>query len=796
MFRRSRIILALFWFGHFAASGTVPVAAEQIVETDLLIVGGSESAVAAALQAARLGIPRIELVNDIDWLGGQFTAEGLGAVDEWTLYKKSRAIFPRSGIFLELMTLIEDRMEARYGLRRPGNSFCAWTTCEPRETETLIRNLLAPHLRSAGGPLSIHEFYEPQKVFLENGTVQAVQFACVKPGVEPLTIRARMTIDASDWGDVIRLCGAGYLSGPDLRSDFQEPGAPENFEQVDRFEMNPLTYCLVLREAAKPALVKKPPHYDERQFFGTTVATRREYLALKWPAGTLAPFAPAWRDSTMAAGPYNEPPTVYTHRRLIDRRHNQLAPGTELVLLNWPLQDYPTYNFPQRVVDALEAREPGSSRKSLVDLSPELRRIVFQDAKDHALGMLHHLQTTVAERDAGQPVTFRDLELTDEFGTPDRLPPKPYLREALRLRALYMVREQDVRDRDGTQSWAESMPPDAVFGYQFNIDFHPTRRIFLNDDRTGPWAHHHSQWRNWSTDTDRSSFPLRSLIPEKVNGLLPGGKSLGYTSIVSSAVRLHQHGMQVGQAVACIAALCLRENIQPREVALRGKYVRQVQSFLVEPPEDPRKARRPLGVLLWPYQDLPPSASAFAAVNHLAIRGIWPGDSGSQDFFPERVVTRREVARILVRAGLSTNQWKSAFPRDDKSPKTFMDLDRNDPDFRSVELLVKFGTLSPTEKFLPDEPALDSWALGLLAHLGWVPQIEPPPVARPLTRAVFAQILWDAIKTRPERTWGETDDLPFAPGRDSDRDGRPDLDDPLPFDRDNDSVPDVLDLDD
>ncbi|MCA9206544.1 MAG: FAD-dependent oxidoreductase, partial [Planctomycetales bacterium] len=83
--------------------GVASAADEVTREVDLLVVGGSESAVAAAVQAARLGVPRIAIVNDIAWLGGQFTAEGLGAVDEWTIYHGRREPFPRSGLFLEIM---------------------------------------------------------------------------------------------------------------------------------------------------------------------------------------------------------------------------------------------------------------------------------------------------------------------------------------------------------------------------------------------------------------------------------------------------------------------------------------------------------------------------------------------------------------------------------------------------------------------------------------------------------------------------------------------------------------------
>src|SRR6266581_233026 len=78
----------------------------QTIDADLLIVGGNESGCAAAVQAARLGVKRIVLVNDINWLGGQFSAEGLGAVDEWTVYRGKRVNFPRSGIFLEVINRI------------------------------------------------------------------------------------------------------------------------------------------------------------------------------------------------------------------------------------------------------------------------------------------------------------------------------------------------------------------------------------------------------------------------------------------------------------------------------------------------------------------------------------------------------------------------------------------------------------------------------------------------------------------------------------------------------------------
>jgi FAD-dependent oxidoreductase family protein len=60
-------------------------------------------------------------------------------------------------------------------------------------------------------------------------------------GKERLVVRARLTVDASDWGDVIRLSGAKWSAGPDDRSRFDEPSAPLALTEANRREMNPLT---------------------------------------------------------------------------------------------------------------------------------------------------------------------------------------------------------------------------------------------------------------------------------------------------------------------------------------------------------------------------------------------------------------------------------------------------------------------------------------------------------------------------------------------------------------------------
>lgn len=744
------------------------LASAEVIETDLLIVGGGESACAAAVQAARLGVKEIVLVNDIDWLGGQFSAEGVGCLDEWIAVNGKRTHFPRSGLFLEVIDRIRAHNSAIYGKATPGNAFCGTETIEPAAAARIFEDLLRPHLES--GVLRIERGWEPASVEVNGGKIVGVTFlpSPAEPKTTtPLTVKARLTIDASDWGDAIRLSGAKYGAGPDLKARFGEPSAPEDFDDDAGIqEMNSISYCVVLRETGgTDATIPRPESYDPRSF------------------AALDRIAP-WVDSDMSAGIYtpsgNSP---YTHRRLIDRWHNGFAPGTEATFINYPVQDYPLCQLPSRVSEALERSEPGASKKNIVDLTPAQRRIIFEDAKQHALGTLYHLQTAAHDRVGDFPQSFRYLKLTDEFGTPDQLPPKPYVREGLRLEALYMLREQDIRAATREPKWARAMPTDAAFAFQFNIDFHPTRRNYLTDDRNGPWQFIHTKDRNWHTDTDRAVFPLRGLVPVDRDGLLGAGKNIGVSSVVQSALRLHGQMMHVGQASATLAWICLRDGVEPRRTVGDLAKVREMQQILA-------RGRGGPGLLLWPWHDLSPDDLHFEAVNLLSVRGIWQPDADDVFFHPQRPVTRRELAGLVARLHRSLPQAKDwpAHPQ-----PLYGDVPAEDPDREYIESMVSWGDFAPlAARFNPDGEA--SW--GTLHS--WLTRLEIPADGgltnaggNLLTRAEAAIHLWRAValagETLPESgSW-------LRPGKDDhDGDGLADLDDPLPFDSDNDNVPDLL----
>ncbi len=586
--------------------GTSPVthskafAAEQVVEADLLVVGGTESGCAAAVQAARMGVKRIVLVNDIDWLGGQFSAEGLGAIDENRSHGYDGSVpIPRSGIFREVIDAIEQQNAELYGgIKRPGNTRVI-TTSRPVVSEKVFRTLLAPYEES--GQILRLSNYHVSSVDVINDRVVGVRFVS-SSGTKHLRVRAIMTIDASDWGDVIKGSGARWDAGLDAKSEYGEPSAPASGEPST--DMNPITWCMILEQQKQQTLFPEPKGYDARYFNNL------------W----------GWIDEKFS----------YTTRRLVDGQGFKEIDHPDILLINTPAIDYPLDIYTAQVAAKLEATELGASKKNLVAMTREQRQIVFEDAKQHSLKYYYHLQQRFPK--------FRVMGLSDEFGTKDSLPPKPYVRESLRLMAKHIIREQEVVGLGSQSNYATAMFPDAVFSWQFEMDFHPTQRSWTTElAEQGPWeAAFRGNRRFGRGGTGRSVFPLRALVPERVTGLLGAQKNLGYTSIVGSSCRLHDQSIHAGQASGAVAAVCLRYTENPDEFYLQPERLAEIWSGLLMPPSG-----APL--VIWPFADVDPYDPDFVAIQQLALRRLLPLGPADTSFKPDDLATGDWIGAFTTR---------------------------------------------------------------------------------------------------------------------------------------------------
>jgi len=610
--------------------------AQQTITTDLLVVGGTESGWAAAIQAARMGVPSITLVNDIHWLGGQMTAEGLVAIDENRSLEKTRKFYkqrppsiPRSGLFKELTDRIEAFNRNKYGAARPGNTTVG-TTCRPAEAEAIFRRMIEPYVKRGQIRLISNHFPVAAMLANDHKTLREVRFRSTKDNLGELTVRAKITIDASDWGDVIQQSGAAFEYGPDLKSKYHEPLAPTNRSNYPLTDMNPITYCMIVEESDTQQIISRPFNYDQRRYFHTTGLTGPQQNALNWTDKPLSVMAPVER--------------IYGSRRIVDHYNLKNVKGPDSILLCWFVQDYPLDVLPPHVAAALEKTELGASKKNIVTMSREQRKIVFEDAKQHSLGMLYHLQTTAHDSQQDKRFSFKRFQLSDEFGTPDKMPFKPYIRESLRLKAMYVLRQQDTTPLGNqSETYGNVMFHDGVTAWQFEYDFHPTGRMFLKDQVPDTaWQSYFKTGRTWGPPySGLCLFPLRSLIPEKIDGLLGAQKNLGYSSIVSSAVRLHDQSIHIGQASGAAAAVSLRHNVPLRTLPFNRKLLTEIRSGLCGRTDDG------LPLAIWPFRDLTTDHPAYEAANLLAVSGMFPLRESDVDFNPDLPATLQWRAAVL-----------------------------------------------------------------------------------------------------------------------------------------------------
>tara|TARA_R110002096_G_scaffold4501_42_gene21348 strand:- start:12727 stop:15405 length:2679 start_codon:yes stop_codon:yes gene_type:complete len=623
---------------------TLSKAEVETVNPDILVVGATESGWAAAIQAARLGVDSILIVHDGEWFGGQYTEQALACVDEnkgmdnvgWGVdWHPMKRAFHRSGLFKELMDRIEAQNTENYGSPMPGKPWHGPSTFRPAEAEAAFRALIQPYLDS-GQIRVIWKRYPVSAEVLKTDTkhpkLRSVTFAPIdlqtaESGEPDLRVVAKLTIDASDWGDVVQVSGAAYECGPDPSSRYGEASAPTEYPEN---EMNPITWAMIVAESEGETPISKPERFDDRNYPRATPFSREAFGELKWDiakpgVGSIA----AWPAANQAS---SRQLSVYSVRRIVDGYSSR--DGKTSILLNYMNgQDYPLERLPQTVGDALEATEPGASRKNIVAMTRKQRQIIFNDAKRHSLGVLHHLQNFVHERAPDKVNSFRNFHLSREFGTPDDLPPKPYIRESLRLKAMYMMREQDGRNRDSKTKkgakprFSEVMYPDGLFAWQFHYDFHRTGRTYLAaEGATGPWIDYHKPNRHTKFISDRCVFPLRSLIPESMDGLIGAQGNVGFSSIVSAAIRLHDQRIHIGQAAGATAAVALREVVEPRSIPYHREHLERVRDALCGGGND----GVPVG--LWPFRDLPADHPNSVAIHRLAALGLVGTESLEVDF--------------------------------------------------------------------------------------------------------------------------------------------------------------------
>ena len=354
------------------------------IETDLLVVGANSSGIAAALTAARMGI-KVLLVEETNRIGG-ISANGLGSCD---ITDRRQA----SGVFAEFLGKIGSFYDTSYPLRY-----------EPRVVNAVYKDMV---------------YGEPNITLFTNAKIKPILDGNkVVGGVinRKYTVRAMVSIDATDTGDFASLCPTTVRCGREKRSEREPHGG--------KFYLNNNTQSILPGSTGKGD--KRLPSYAY-------------LLTVKNYGG----------DAPALEMPPDYDPATYEHSPEWNKTWNVTSgklPNNEFEINQHPFgSDLPGINF------------------KYASLSERKRAKIDERYKNRVLGYIYYLQNERGHTNLG----LADDEYLDSGNFPQTL----YVRECKRIMGEHVFDEHDVTHNDENYDF----PSIGIGGYP--MDSHATEDL-------------------------------------------------------------------------------------------------------------------------------------------------------------------------------------------------------------------------------------------------------------------------------------------------------------------------------
>jgi hypothetical protein len=550
------------------------------IECDVLVVGGGTGGVAAALAAARNGC-QVCLLEETDWVGGQFTSQGVSALDEHAYIET----FGGTASYYHLRDALRDIYRKRATLVaedvpfNPGNCWVTNLAFEPGVAAGLLDQLLAE-----SGKISVYRRAKVSAASTVNDFVEWVEAVSLVNG-DCWRFHPRFVLDATELGDLLPLTGAEHRVGAETIHETGEPHAQPNEHRRHCVQSFTYTFALERRPNDESHLVPKPPgyeHFRKSQPFGLTIEVHGGEIYGE-ESGNLSYTIFEQMSGTKGG--------LWTYRRLIDRVQFGGARAADITMINWPGNDY---------------REG-----SLIDGSPAQIVAALQAAKCCSLGFLHWLQTE-APADSMR-VGAPELKLRpDIMGSADGLSKFPYIREGRRLMGLVTIAEQDLSIHLQKGPRANHFADSVGIGW-YPIDIHRVAGDVGVSTRTYPFQ-----------------IPLGALVPKRITNLLAAGKNIGTTHISNGCYRLHPVEWNIGESAGTLAACAIEMGASPKEIREDARLLRSFQRLLLRQ-----------GIPIAWIVDVPQSHPAFAATQELHMDKLF-ATSTDLGFQPDTLLTVEE----------------------------------------------------------------------------------------------------------------------------------------------------------
>ncbi|NEO15612.1 MULTISPECIES: FAD-dependent oxidoreductase [unclassified Moorena] len=629
---RISLFISLLGFTPSPGIAAPPRTPDQTETCEILVIGGGLAGAAAAYEGLLAG-QTVCLTEITDWVGGQISAQGTSALDERPT-QRSRLFYPKG--YLEL----RDRIKRYYRQLNPGDCWVSESCFLPRDAHQILFNILRKAAKRGKGrlkwfPSTVVKELEISADGKTIDSVIAIQHKSTADAPALNTFPLSQTIedwysyenssrfekrilrivpqqtqdnssnwyiiDATETGEIIALADVPYRLGIDSRS-YLNPSASSATD--DLYCTQGFTYTFAMEQTKEAQTQEMPSFYPQYQpyysyelqrladfegvFTYRRIWSSKRGKRIRW--GVTAPTPGDISMQNWTWGNDYRPGTsednlVYTRRQL--RTTGQLAPGgwmgglrteslrkgeenalgyyywlvagtTDSQLGDGVKEPHPNHRY-LTGLDSPMGTMHGLSKYPYIR---EGRRIIGRPSFGYPQGF------TISEVD----ISRRDYQ--DEYYR-QTLSPDEYRRLWAVLAGLEApsVIQGKIQPDQVSQRSRSTIYPDSVGIGHYAIDFHPCMTLSPaetpgNTERQGE--------RRGAGQAYPFQIPLRAIIPQKIDNLLVGGKSIATSHIAAAAYRVHSFEWSSGAAAGTTAAFSLETGIAPYQL-LEEPLLQQTQ---------------------------------------------------------------------------------------------------------------------------------------------------------------------------------------------------------------------------